>query len=238
MKKIALLFTILCAGQLYGMENPERGRHIGLEDLSPEIQVMIIHALNTYDNLDDVINSIKASSLTNQQLNAVVNDMYGNLPGFKKLAHTLANKFNTSVVEIAQKFNTPASRQYINLIVQLIRAIENRQIDMVTQLIKQGADINLLMIDNMGYYITPLLYAALRPSGLTAKDVAIVQLLINSGANPNIKTHLGNTVLDEIKQSLERYIQLHPALASGSREEDLVNNMKKVAQILEDAMKK
>ena len=86
MKKIALLFTLLCAGALNGMEQPEQGHYVGLAELSPEIQVMIIQTLNTYDktfspekNLTNTVNAIKAMSETNKQLNEVVNDMYGNL---------------------------------------------------------------------------------------------------------------------------------------------------------------
>src|SRR6476660_2972139 len=109
MKKIVLLFTILCVGALNGMEQPQKGHYGGLAELSPEIQVMIIQSLNTYDknltpeeNLTNIVNAIKAMSETNKQLHAVVNDMYGNLKGFTALVVILAEQFpNMTREEIA-----------------------------------------------------------------------------------------------------------------------------------------
>ena len=56
--KLILLFTIVCAGQLYGM-GPERGRYVGLGDLPRETQVIIVTYLQTNGSLDGTIAAIK-----------------------------------------------------------------------------------------------------------------------------------------------------------------------------------
>jgi ankyrin repeat protein len=142
MKKLLLLITF-CA-MLNGMENPKRehGHYVGMEDLSPEIKVMIIQSLHTYDFPDDVIDAIKALSLTDKELNAIVNDMYGNQQGFAQLAHLLANKFGETTESIAKKFKTPAANHYLNLAKQVHNAISHADFNTALQLVKKGADVN------------------------------------------------------------------------------------------------
>ena len=94
MKKVFLLCALVCAGQMYGMESQQSY----MEELSPEVKVMIIQALhNTYnpklnseENLKSIINAIKAMSEVNTELNAIVNYMYGNQKKFTELVHILA----------------------------------------------------------------------------------------------------------------------------------------------------
>ncbi len=187
MKKV-LLFTLLCVGQLYGMES-ERGRYKNLGKLSPEVQIMIIQSLNEYDNLTDIVKAIKATSLTNQQLNEVINDIYGNQKGFTALVHLLADKFpEDGTVEIASEFKTPAAQKYIQLHNELRDSIGKKYYGKVKSLIEHsGADVNSTVIF---FIITPLMKAVL------FDDARMVKLLLDLGANPQVKDKSGKTVLD------------------------------------------
>ncbi len=106
MKKLTVLFTLLCtASALNGMK-PERGRYVGMGDLPPEVQAIIVSYLHTYDNLNDIVKAIKATSETNRQLKEIVNEEYGDPKKFKALVHVLANKFNTATKNIAEQLGT------------------------------------------------------------------------------------------------------------------------------------
>ncbi len=98
--------------------------------------------------------------------------------------HILANKFDLSPREIAEKFNTQTSKDYIELgdkLRQRIYISKNSPVDPTNDVIKlieqDGADIN--------YF---------RSNGMTALHQAVinfnpqmVQLLLNYGADPNLK---------------------------------------------------
>ncbi len=227
MKKIALLFTILCAGALYGMKRIQSrskyGHYVSMAELSPEIQVMIIQALNTYDknlnpeeNLVNIINAIKAMSATNRQFNTIVNDIYGNLAGFTALVHILGKKFNINTDVIATKFETPIAEKYIQLGQNLMKeTVQLDPINKVVQLIEQGADVNystkgytvtrpiFSLANEANYYdaYTPL-YWAVRFS-----RHALVKLLLNAGAIPKSNDYYewprDNNSADAMKQLLE-----------------------------------
>jgi ankyrin repeat protein len=178
MNKIALLLTILCLSPLHGME-PEKGRYIGMEELSPEVKALIIQALNAYnnnlsaqDNLKNTIRAIKAMSSTSQELHEIVNDLYGNQKGFTKLMHILANKYGTSTAIIAQIFRGPAADMYIKNGYALLWGTHDT--NMVKQHISEGADVNFINEMN----ITPLKQAMIN------LNPEAVQLLLNAGANP------------------------------------------------------
>jgi len=196
MKKIALLFTILCAGALNGMENPEQGHYKGLGGLSPEMQVMIIQTLNnTYDytlsskeNLKNIINAIKATSLVDKELNETVNDIYGNQKGFTALVHVLAKKFNTSTYNVAKEFKTKASQEYLDLGTQLANAIREKDNAKVAELISQDADVNF--IENPYRWIMGGKYRGntiLLTAVMYKHLVGSIQLLLDAGANPNLE---------------------------------------------------
>src|SRR5690242_15449786 len=98
--KIALLFTIACVGQLYGMEKPSYG------SLLPELKQEIINtALATSKNVDEAISMLKKLSA----LHGVEFDKLFNLKDFTKLVHVLADKFNISTSQVAQKIDTPVA---------------------------------------------------------------------------------------------------------------------------------
>jgi len=219
MKKLTLLLTLLCASALNGM-GPGYGHFRGLGDLPPEIQVMIIQTLNTYNTLDDVINAIKAISKTNQQLNAIVTEEYGNQKRFNALVHTLANKFNTTTKTVAQKLGTLAAKIYITAGDILVQAIKNNSINHIIQAINAGADINYSF--NTGHEtLTPLLLA------VTHEQADIVKLLLEKGANPNfIGSH---DVITERGLKAIDYL---------SMKKDNSEQKEKIKALLEEAMKK
>jgi hypothetical protein len=206
MKKIALLLIIVCAGNLYGMEQAEKGHYTGIAELSPEIQVMIIQALNTYDNnlsteenITRIVNAIKAINATNKQLHGVVTDIYGDLKGLTALIGTLAEKFpSTSRKDIAKqlianKFNTELAQEYLSLADRLFQFIVFSYPEQVTQLIKEGADVNY-----SDSYSSLLFYAL--------KDVEMVKLLLDFGANPYLQHPNWGTVFDVVKGYIKQAI--------------------------------
>lgn len=94
MKKIALLVTILCAGQLYSMEfekselNPTIWRQ---EQLPDDVKTLIMVAFaESGDNLKQAINNVKKVSLINTDLNKMIN--LNDIKGFTKIVHMLVNK--------------------------------------------------------------------------------------------------------------------------------------------------
>jgi len=218
MKKIALLFAILCVGALSGMKRIkpkpelEYGHYVGWGNLLPELKALIITYLNTYDNPDDIVNAIKATSKTNKELNQMVNEKYGNLSGFTALVHTLAKKFNRSTESIAEEFKTPTAKQYIQLNDDLLTTVITGTIDEVTQLINQGADVNYgkaykiiqgrIFID-ADYYDawTPLYYAVM----YSYHDK--VKLLLTAGAIPRSDNYYcwtkDKNSADQMKQLLD-----------------------------------
>lgn len=181
MKKMALLFalTLLCAGQLYGMERPEELNLSLLRQLPEEIRLLSISALvGSGNNLDEAVNNIKIASVTNKKLNQMVSKKYGNLKGFTTLAHILADKFNTSTHNVASKFNTPIAKQYEHL-GHLLLSLRGKfgqpgNLDYIKNLIQDGADVNFISRDG-----DMPLRAAIHIS-----DVEIVNFLLESGAKP------------------------------------------------------
>lgn len=179
MKKLTVLFTLLCtASALNGMK-PERGRYVGMGDLPPEVQAIIVSYLHTYDNLNDIVKAIKATSETNRQLKEIVNEEYGDPKKFKALVHVLANKFNTATKNIAEQLGTPFTTKHYTLAGDtLIQAIKNGSIHDVTKAIALGADVNY-SFDHGEDKLTPLLLA------VTNEKYEIIKLLLDNGANPH-----------------------------------------------------
>jgi hypothetical protein len=69
---------------------------------------------------------------------------------------------------------------------QLTRAVGEGQTDMVLQLLRQGADVNLAPPNGL----TPLV------SAIASHKPEMVELLLANGANPNLKDSLGNPPLE------------------------------------------
>lgn len=174
MKKTTLLFAILCASALNGME-PERST--SMQNLPKDVQSLIIMHLNAGDTLESTIRNIVRMSQINTTFHKLVNDVYGNLKGFTSLVHALIIGNRTPSV-IASKFKTPTSQTYLELAEKLFNAVRNNDTELITTLINNGADIN--------YYKdpydknTPLVYA------IKNKDANMVELLLKLGADPKL----------------------------------------------------
>ena len=210
---------------------PERGRYVGLGDLPRETQAIIVTYLQTNDNLDGTIAAIKEASkgvgLVNKQLNAIVNEVYGIPKGFTALVHVLADKFNTSTENVANKFNTSAAETYVKLGSSLVSLSGDRTqaaYDEMTDLIKQGADVNFEETNvDFGSEFTPL--------GLAVRnfDAEGVRLLLDSGAKPT------KSQLDEAEEIVALYEEI---VALYQYDPDTLKKAKAVKKLLEEAMKK
>lgn len=114
MKTITFLLVLLCVTTLNGMNKSELD-NCTWEKIPHEVKSTIVTYVNKYNNLDDVIDTIKAIRLTSNELNKIVHDKWGNQAGFGTFVHVLAKKFDTGTFNIAKKFNTPVARQYMGL---------------------------------------------------------------------------------------------------------------------------
>jgi hypothetical protein len=240
MKKLILLFTVTCiAGQMYGM-GPERGRYIGMADLPKEVQVLIIQALNKSKNrwgnvnIDEVIHAIVAMSLTSKALNEIVNEAYGNQKGFKALINELATvdvgrnpPHFKKRSDIAQKFKTEAARNYVELGNALAEAVQKNNIEKVTELLEQGADVNFdsgiwTYHPRHVYRMMPLSYV------VRCHNVAMIKLLLSFGAEVESKKYYEE--LGEDRHYLHEF--------GGVTYEQLQKDRKEVERLLEEVRKK
>ncbi len=186
MKKAALLFTLLCAGQLYGMEAENIG---GLPvDVHNE---MIKTALATSDNLEETIKVIQFAS-------ALRGIKYDNLKKLTALMDILAKKFpDISRKEFAEKLNTPIAKEYITLGEQLLWPANmmhsnKSMVEDVKKLIDKGADPNYSG-GQLGYTALNATYMAIANKIHLEKKMdenlmAILNLLLNAGAKPDAST--------------------------------------------------
>ncbi len=274
MKKLALLFLILCAGALNGMENPEQKQFLLYGNLTKDLKAHIITFIKTYDNLDDIINTLESASAANKELNKIVINLYDNLPGFTALIGVLkekfpgiprdqiAEKFGMGFVahnpgipkdQIAKKFGMGFVGYDPGIISSRLRPIvANIMYDMpiaekhrmtkeyycitkeyrdlgnsliehstastkeISKLINDGADVNFSTAYKYVSEIVPLFFP---------KKADAVKLLLDSGANPYIKSSHGLTTLDMIRNFSER--------ARG----DQLKEAQAIQKLLEDAMK-
>jgi hypothetical protein len=189
MKKLLLLGALVCAGQLYSMENiHETAPWKSLNsDVQREIIKMIL-ATNKY--LDDAVKTINTACI----LERIRCD---NLKNFTQLVSMLEEKFPSyTKQEIAEKFNTPLALQYINLNLEFILNIkQGKSIEKIKQLIDQGVDVNFSSSSVMlgGSPLAALVKSTRDMDKNHA--IAIMHLLLSSGANPNFKTFHGESAL-------------------------------------------
>jgi predicted transcriptional regulator len=174
MKKLILVFTMAYIG-LNGMEAQymnELPRELQ-EKIANDSNEILKQSLATSNTLDEAINAIK-------KLSALHGVQFDNLKGFTTLVHLLANKFGLSPQEVANKFNTPTSKKYMRLAVELIEAVKNNNMDTVTELIAQGADVNYYKKDPTEVdKMTPLAYAVKK------NNEKLVKLLLDYEAKPS-----------------------------------------------------
>jgi len=171
-----LLLTLLCAGQIYGMEPlyPKPGLLAGSwENLPTEVQSLIMTAVaQSGNNLDNAIKNIVRFSKVNKELNNMIN--LNDLQGFTKIVHILADKFNDLPQDIAKAFHTSVAERYVQLADSLVLAIDGGDLEKTKQLISEGADPNFynFLEDAISNTITK------------KYNIKIIQLLLNNGANP------------------------------------------------------
>lgn len=189
MKNIRLLlFTLLCASQLYGMELPSK------EQLPPELYTEIIRkAVETSNTLEEAVKAVNAAS-------ALQGAKYENLKDFTRLVHILANKFNASTEEVANLFGTKTAQHYLYLGKKVQNIVFNSKgrigehVDEVNKLIAEGADVNYVAQSGM----TALIQAAM------SLNPYMVELLLNHGSDPHYVHPFQDRALDLIKR-ISRY---------------------------------
>ncbi len=207
MKKIALLFTLLCAGALSGMESQKNDlgafEQLPLE-LRKEIFEMTLKTSTTVDeaikaiqNASEIYRGVRLDSTAalnlliktipddlDKAIEAVKNLQGNTLKDFTKLVHILANKFNTTTQAVAEKINTPTARIYLTLGNELLTLAGSwRKEREIISFIQAGADINFTgdYFDDIAmFYITG------SPLGVAAKNLNVreVETLLEFGAKP------------------------------------------------------
>lgn len=176
MKKIALLFTIVCTSSLSGMENLRPDAY----NLPKDVWGVIIPYLANYDSLEDIVYTINAANLIDTTFNKKVQKIYGEQKEFTKLVHILAKKFNKSTVAIATAFATSTSKHYLTLVNQLDSAFYWGSTSRVPSIIEQDVDVNYTKDDPNQ---PPILFLAIQLGGPSQQTLEIIKLLLKHGAN-------------------------------------------------------
>lgn len=222
MKKLILLCTMLCAGQMYSMDPtslPEL-RRTGPEQkteywnlLPKEVQPLVVQALYTSNNPDEAIHAIIAMSQTNKALNQLI---HGDIKNFTALMNLLAKKFpHGTRKDIAEKFNTAAAQQYIEVNSRLLKAINFGELDTVKKLITQeNADPNFSSYEK-GILESPInQYNAQIAIGNAIRErknaKEILQFLLKNGMSltyglPEINTIYMGTRPKDVQELLDQY---------------------------------
>ncbi len=188
MKKLILLFSIVCAGQLYGMEAEN------IMDLPEEIRNEIINAHNelikkalaSSNTLEEAVQAIKAGALQGVK--------YDNLEDFTRLVRILADKFGVYTEQVALAFNIPIAEKYIELGQSLIKSIESFSLKAFYTALEEGADMNFT--NNQGQLALNLATLLFRSLWINEPEESsestflfhVVNTLRMAGAKDNIYT--------------------------------------------------
>jgi hypothetical protein len=177
MKKIALLFTMVCASQLYGME-PE----YGLQNLPPDMRREIVNkAIESSATLESAVKAVNTACV-------VHGACYNNLKDFTKLVHMLADKFGNATSTVANKFGTEIAKEYIKKGRDLRdtdwEAPSFIVISIVKKKIEDGADVNFSEGGQLNTLNTVRLKKGLTIRGTPSSSnyEKIEKELINAGA--------------------------------------------------------
>ncbi len=132
MKKLILLFTIVCAtGQMYGME-PQRGSLGAFEQLPEELRQEIVKALAKSNDLEQVIGAIKVASIFQGV-------PYGNLQSATGLVRALTKKFpDKSREEIILALEKPEAYKELVTILETNKNLRDIYAAIKSQNILQG----------------------------------------------------------------------------------------------------
>jgi len=255
MKKIALLFTILCVGALNGMETEHIVKlplelHKAIVQTALEASSTVDQTIKAIQNASAIHSGVKLNNaeamnllqktLPNNLTQAIdkVKNLQGTEPkDFTKLVHLLAKKFNISPYQVASLFNTPIAQKYIKLSEKLepyVSHIRDYGVNVeINNLISQGADVNFY--NSHKYNYSPLLNLAI---GYTSSksDILRVKQLINAGANPFLKDYESNTALDKVL-SLIKFWEKEWEQRRNPGAKEHIENLKTIQPLIEEAMK-
>lgn len=158
MKKVFLLCALVCAGQMYGMEQPRNPQPelSTFQNLPNDVKNLIILAFaQSGDDIDSAIEKIKIASSTNKALKQMIN--MDNLAGFTVLVGILAEKFpDIPKDDIADKFDLPIAKKYNRLSYSLKSVMDQYNMgnistkkeleNKVKELIENGADVGFTWV--------------------------------------------------------------------------------------------
>lgn len=203
MKTITIVFAVLCASQLYGMEQPQQAieeRKALLEGsqlLPLELQQEIIkNALLASKSRKETITAIETACI-------IMELPYKNLSNFTRLVHILAKQLTIKTETIAMTFEMPITQEYLKINNDLTALIKSgsKNNKATTALINKGADFNFnaMEFDCREEKNNNPLHLAVRTN-----NSELVGLLLQWGAKPgktdidiNSKKHLDLDVIDK-----------------------------------------
>lgn len=176
MKKIPLLFTLICVSVLTGMELESIGDQFALPR---KVNHCVVGNMELYNNIDTVIEAIKADSELCPELQVILENKHSE--DFKTILYILAEKFDLSPCTVARKFNTSAANTYANLCDQLREKLKSHDIAGIKQVLEKGADINGL----------PTLLIVMNDER-QAPTAKLIKLLLKHGAYPFVAMEPSN----------------------------------------------
>lgn len=252
MKKIVLLFTMLCVTVLVSMES-EKGNLGAFEQLPVELRQEISQtALTASTTVDEAIKAIQNASAIyggvkldraaamdllkntlpndlNQAIKAAKHLQGSEPKDFTKLVHLLADKFHESPYDVASLFKTPIAQKYLKLANQLeeLAYQYNDNPEELKNPIAQGADVNFY---GGSYKQTPL------NNAIWAARLNKVGILLAAGANPFVKDAESNTAFDQVLMGIEQEKKLQSQGYPGNTE--TLRKLEAIKALLEEYAKK
>ena len=213
MKKLILLFTIVCAGQLYGMV-PEYVIKAGdMASLPQEIRKFIVLTLVESSTLEEAITAIRLLTETSKELNTMVNEPIT----MRTIIRILAQKFNAPSEYIAKKLNTSGSKNYMTRGLDLRVALYQKDFVGAENLIKSGgadidyqtADVYPMLCASQG--IVNLLFALNQALAVqeTIAETKRILLFLQERQDPSDKENIEDyqQVLKSDEMQLDGYIR-------------------------------
>lgn len=221
MKKIFLLFTIICASQLYGMEPEWSLQKVAhMSQLPKDIQQKIINkSLELSDNVGQALGMIA-------KLSILQGIEYNTLPIFNVLMDKLANKFfEYSRQSIARNFGIEIGKEYVTLNEKFYAMAKNFEdkptLEKYKDFIAQGADSNFTFFSGGCYsffvHIWHDSFDGILPKVCefvyskktdTQEALKILEYLLQQGSNPNVYVDItkfkSTTLLQKIIDTLQR----------------------------------
>jgi len=256
MKKIMLLFTLLCAGQIYGMEPlyPKQQPKILTQQEKKELvefyrsrlpelkQEIIRQALKSSTTLDEAIDRVKIFSALN---GIKFDELFNNIKDFTMLVHILSSIYIRPVADIAKKLGVPEE-----MVVKLASTLTPEKIaqEFKFNTVEIAQKINTPTAKKYIELGDELVSAVAQLEEYWPDYINEITQLINDGADVNFSNIYGRTPLLKTIQSLnpQGVAFLLQAGAKPSQLEVEVNNnlvarsnkAKIIKQLLEDAMQK